>query len=271
MLSRAFHLLRPLASENVMRLIYLGLAMIMVTLAAAPARAKLAPLDPAVQEKQLAQAEEFYAKQDVNGLLKLLRESHLFIKNDVALKLGRLGAREALADLREYDRRYSRFACAPSGEFGVAIILIENKSPDRQREALLAAATETGNNAKHTHSVIDAAGKELSRFDGDDIITALADVNTYGAQYTVLTLQCKRLSEADAIAKCIAVLEAHETPQKAEAAQRILAGFGKSAELAVKELKARMEKRIKPEDATFTISRTIVSRCNRILEQIKNE
>lgn len=251
-----------------MKLAHLAVAPIVAALVAVPTYANLALLDPEVRGRHLAKAEELYAKQDVNGLLKLLKESHLFIKNDVALKLGRLGARQALDDLREYDQCYSRFACAPSGKFGVAIILIENKTPDSQKKALLAIATERREKAKHAHSVIDAAGKELSRFDGDDIVSALADVNTYGAQYTVLLLQCRKMSKADAIAKCIAVLEAHVTPLKAEAAQRLLASFGKSAKSPVQALKARVERRIKPTDPIFTIPKTIITRCNRILKQI---
>ncbi|PKN01220.1 MAG: hypothetical protein CVU77_06455 [Elusimicrobia bacterium HGW-Elusimicrobia-1] len=247
------------------------LAVITAMFIAVNAKADLEELDPDVQDRQLAMAEELYIKKDVNGLLKLLRDSHLFIKTDVALKLGRLGARESLANLREYDEHYSRFACMPSGEFGVAIILIENKTPDSQKKALLAIATETGNKTKHTHSVINAAGRELSRFEGDDVISALADVNTYGAQHTVLTLQCKKLSTSDAIAKCITVLETHQTPQKAEAAQYLLATFGSKAELPVQALKARMEKKINPTDPTFTIPKTIINRCNRILEKIKEK
>src|SRR3989338_3740498 len=128
------------------RIIHFGLVTMMATLIALSAYAELALLDPDMRDRQLAQAEELYAKHDVSGLLDLLRESHLFIKKDVAIKLGRLGAREALTDLRKYDEQYSRFACAPSGEFGVAIILIENVTPDRQKKALLVVATEAGKN-----------------------------------------------------------------------------------------------------------------------------
>ena len=234
-----------------------------------PAYADLQLLDPDVRDKQLAQAEELYAKRDVDGLLKLLKESHLFIKTDVALKLGRLGADKALPALREYDQRYSWFDCAPSGEFGVAVILIENKTKDARKKALLAVASEPPEEPEHAYSVIDAAGRELGRFDGDDIITALVDINRYGAQHTVLKLQCKKLSQSDAISKCIAILEAHETPLKAEAAQHILVTFGSSAKLPVEKLKARTEERIKSTDPTFTIPKTILNRCGRILKQIQ--
>jgi hypothetical protein len=225
-------------------------------------------LAPETRRTSLAKAEELYAKRDIQGLVTLLRESHLFIKQDVALKLGRLGAREALEELRALDKQYSEFACAPSGEFGVAVQLIENPDPVGQKKALLAVATESRQEAKHSFSVVDKAGMELSRFDGDDIVQALAMVNTKGAQYTALALQCRKLPLPAAIAKCIGVLETHETPQKAEAAQSLLVSFGKAATAAVQELQARVEKTIKLTDPNFTVSQTIVTRCERILKQI---
>lgn len=236
-----------------------------------PAYADLELIDPDVLDKQLAQTEELYAKQDVDALLKLLKESHLFIKQDVALKLGRLGADKALPILRKYNKSYSRFACAESGQFGVAVILIENKTPDAQKKALLAVATEPREKGKHPHSVVDAAGRELNRHGGDDTIKALAGIRTYGAQYTVLRLQCKKLSESDAVAKCIAVLEAHVTPLKAQAAEQILIAFGSSAKLPVEKLKTRVGKRIKSTDPTFTIPKAIRSRCDRIIKQIEED
>ncbi|NQZ60291.1 MAG: hypothetical protein HRT88_22810, partial [Lentisphaeraceae bacterium] len=106
---------------------------------------------------------------------------------------------------------------------------------------------------------------------GDDIIKALTNIRTYGAQYTVLKLQCKKLPEQDRISKSIAVLEAHETPQKAEAAQQLLIASGFKAKLPVEELKTRMEKQIKPTDSTFTIQKTIFHRCNSIIKQIEDK
>jgi hypothetical protein len=232
------------------------------------AQADLEDLAPEIRRTSLARAEELYAKRDIHGLLALLRESHLFIKQDVALKLGRLGAREALEDLRTLDKQYSEFACAESGEFGVAVILIEKPDSANQKAALLTVATESRQGGTHSLSVVDKAGMELSRFDGDDILQALVAVNTYGAQYTVLALQCRKLPAAEAIAKCIGVLETHATPQKAEAAQSLLVSFGKPSTVAVLELKARVEKNIKKTDPTFTIPKTIVHRCERILRQI---
>lgn len=254
-----------------MRLAHLALALALGAVGALPAHADLVPLDPDVRAEQLAQAEELYAKRDVDGLLRQLKESHLFIKTEVALKLGRLGAERALPVLREYDRRYSRFACAPSGQFGVAVILIESKTREAQKKSLLAVAAEPRDKTKHAYSVIDAAGRELGRFDGDDIVTALADINTYGAQHTVLEAQCKRLSRPDAISRCIVVLEAHETPQKAEAAQQILAAFGSPARPEIEKLKVRVEKQIKATDPTFTTAKTILNRCRVLLKQMQGK
>ena len=247
------------------------LAIMFVVTTGIPGYANLERIDPDVRDKQLAQAEELYARQDVDALLKLLKESHLLVKRDIALKLGRLGADKALPILRQNDQIYSRFACAPSGQFGVAIILIENKTADAQKKALLAVATEPQKTGKHPHSVVDVAGRELSRYEGDDIIKALVDIRTYGAQYTVLELQCRKLSESDAISKCIAVLEGHVTPQKAQAAEQILVAFGSNAKMPVEKLRTRVERRIKSTDPTFTIPKTIRNRCNRIIKQIEKD
>jgi hypothetical protein len=67
------------------------------------------------------------------------------------------------------------------------------------------------------------------------------------------------------------VLERHETPQKAEAAQTLLISSGKPASAPVQSLKARVESKIKSSDPTFTISKTIAGRCERILKTISEE
>lgn len=252
-----------------MRLKSQALALILATVVSTSAQADLASIDPVVQKAALAKANELFLKRDIPGLTTLLNESHLFIKQDVALKLGRLGAKEAIEKLRQLDKTYSTFACAESGQFGVAVVLIENPEQTRQRTALLELATEPGEHHKHFPSVIDQAGRELSRFEGEDIEERLAKINTYGAQFTVLTLQCRKLSSSDAIAKCIEVLERHETPQKAEAAQALLISSGKPATAPVQELKARVESTIKASDPTFTLSKTIASRCETILMALR--
>jgi hypothetical protein len=231
--------------------------------------AEIEPLDPGVRDSLLSRANELYDRKDTTALLQMLNESHLFIKTEVALMLGRLGMDGALPALRKYDREYSNFACAPSGQFGVAVILIENKTPESQKRALIAVATEAPVQMNHIFSVIDAAGGELSRFNGDDIISALNDVYTYGAQYTVLALKCRNLPKDEAIEKCIDVLETHETPLKAQAAQDLLIEYGMAVKPAVLALQDRVKRRIKSTDKPFTIPKTILSRCNDILESIE--
>jgi len=245
-------------------------AFILASTLCTPAQADLESIDPVALKIGMSNANELFLKRDIAGLKALLKESHLFVKQDIALKLGRLGAKEAIEELRQLDKTYATFACAESGQFGVAVILIENTEKARQRAALLDLATEAGEHPKYATSVIDQASRELSRFEGGDIEERLADINTYGAQFTVLALQCRKLSESDAIAKCIKVLERHETPQKAEAAQSLLISRGKPATAPVRELKARVEAKIKTSDPTFTLPKTIASRCDRILQTISD-
>ncbi len=233
--------------------------------------ASLAPLDFETRDRQLAEVDKLYRKQDVKGLLALLQKYHLIIKKDVALKLGRLGVKEAINDIQKYDKQFSRFNCLESGEFKVAIILIENRHKDSQKKSLLKIATEPLNKEKYAYSVIDAAGRELHRYKGNDIIKALTNINTYGAQFTVLFLRCESISKINAIEKCISVLEAYETPQKAEAAQDILISYGKDAEVQTKNLKMMAEKRIKINNSVSSIQKTIINRCNWILKRINKK
>lgn len=115
-------------------------------------------------------AAALYDAKDVDGLLTLMKEAHLFVKVEAALCLGRLGARSALADLTRLDAQLSRFACRESGEFGVAVILIENESEEAERAALLAVATADPKESKLAHSVIDKAAEELARYTGEEIV-----------------------------------------------------------------------------------------------------
>jgi hypothetical protein len=251
-----------------MRLKSQALALILATIVITSAHADLDHIDPVALKVAQFTANELFMKRDVIGLRALLKESHLFVKQDVALKLGRLGAKEAIEELRQLDRTYANFACAESGQFGVAVVLIENPDKARQQAALLELAKEVSEPPKHAASVIDQAGRELARFDGVEIEEKLASINTYGAQFTVLALQCRKLSPTDAIANCIKVLELHETPQKAEAAQALLISSGKPASAQVQKLKASVESKIKTSDPIFTISKTIAGRCEQILKTI---
>ena len=256
--------------RELMRLKLQALALILTTAASTLVHADLGHLDPLVQQIALARANELFLKRDIPELQALLHESHPFVKQDVALTLGRLGAQGAIEELRQLNQAYATFACAESGQFGVAVVLIENPEKARQRKALLDLATEVGGHSSYANSVIDLAGRELSRFEGDDIEERLTNVNTYGAQFTVLALQCRKLSTSDAIAKCIKVLQRHETPQKAQAAQTLLIASGKPAMEAVRELKARVEANIKTADPTFTLPKTIANSCERILQTISD-
>jgi hypothetical protein len=232
------------------------------------ASAKLVPISRAELEAGRAEAEGLFERGDVEGLVALLDEAHLFIKTEAALHLGRLGARTVVERLRDLDEQYARFDCAPSGQFRVAIILIENRTAEEEKNALLHVATQELGDTPYAHSVIDAAGRELSRYEGVEIVERLEGVDTYGAQYTVLAHRCRGLALDDAIAKCVAILEAHETPMKAEAAQELLISYGPAAVPAVSALWDRVEERIGPTDEPFTIDRTIVGRCGRILDEI---
>lgn len=259
--------LYPLALHEQVNKFTLGVLLSLVNVA--PARSELAELDPVFRTDQLFRAERLFQNRDVHELVAMLKNSHLIIQKDVALKLGRLGANEALPLLQALDREYSRFECLPSGEFGVAALLITEKENGAQRKALLAVATEPWPYKNHADSTVDVAGRELSRFSGDDIISTLRGIRTYGAQYTVLAHKIRKLSSKDAIRECISILAVHETPMRAEAAQDLLISFGESARPAVEELKDRVGKQIKQSDPKWTVPKTIVERCDRILTRIE--
>jgi hypothetical protein len=249
-----------------------GMLIFIVTLVGVSSvEARMRDLEESELKEERARATKLYAEGDVQGLLTLLKQSHPFVAEEAARMLGRLGATSALEELRNLNAYYSSGLCWKSGAFGVAIILIENADTNTQKSALLRVATLPRRNPSWASSVVDDAGRELSRFAGDDIERSLASVGTYGAEYTVLSFQCRRLAPSSAIARCIAVLEAHETPMKAEAAQCLLVAFGRAAEAPVRDLKEKVEKKIKPTDSTFTIPKTILSRCERILKQIDED
>jgi hypothetical protein len=235
---------------------------------ALPTSAKLVPISEEELEAGRAEAAALFDRGDVEGLVALLDEAHLFIKTEAALHLGRLGARTAVERLIKLDEQYSRFDCAPSGQFRVAIILIENGTAEEEKNALLHVATQEPGDAAYVHSVIDAAGRELSRYEGVDIVERLLSVNTYGAQYAVIAHRCRGLAPDEAITWCVAILAAHDTPMTAEAAQELLISFGPAAGPPVRALRDRVAQRIAPTDAPYTIDRTIAGRCDRILREI---
>lgn len=230
--------------------------------------ADLAGGDPEQLAADLAHAEESYQKGDIPALLTLLSKDDLFVQKDVALKLGRLGAKDALAKIRQLDQQYSEYACSPSGQFGVAAILLESPDKAQQRDALLEVATDDWENQKYALSVIDQAGRELNRYDEATIVERLKEVNTYGAQFTVLTLQCRNLSPKDVIAKCVYALEQSVTPQQAEAAQELLIASGKLAIDPVQKLKERLKVKNDALGLQHTMSRSVEYRCGDILNSL---
>ncbi len=246
------------------------IVMAFIVIAVLPAHAYLANLDPVVRVEQMKKAVALYEAGDAAGLREMLKDSHMFIQQDVALRLGRLGDEQSLEMLKNLDAQYKNFACAPSGQFGVAVMLIENKTADARKKALLKAATAT-DYKQYASSVVDCAGRELVFYADEEVAAALKDVRTYGAQYTVLRWECYRTSDNHAIEKSIGVLEQHETPQKAEAAEDILKEYGAASIEAVMALKERVAKKVDPEITGHTIEKTIVSRCEEILRSAKKQ
>ena len=245
-----------------------GLILLLAVFAPGLARADLGFLPEAEMLEQRAVVAAALARDDEDALRRALESSHLFIQREIALHLGRRGSVAALPRLRELDKTYANFACSRSGEFGVAVALIENKTPAARKAALLALATATWHTGRVPLSVVDEAGRELSRYEGDDIGATLAGVNTYGAQFTVLSARCAKLPEPQAIARCVDVLEAHETPQTAGAAGELLVAFGAQARTPVEALKARTEAGLPPEGSALGVRHTVVSRCESILQKI---
>lgn len=216
----------------------------------------------------LKAARDSFKRKDVASLLALLDAASPYAKGEIAICLGRLGAREALPALRRLDAQYAGFECLPVGEFGVALILIDHEGYEPEKQALLKAVKSP----LTADSVRNRAAEELLSYGDEDVLTELAPMGRcYGAQYTVLRLQCAKLSDDQAIEKCISQLETHETPMLAEAAQRVLVFYGAKAREPVKRLIDRTAKRVKPIDPKFTIEKTILTRCNSILDQIPRD
>lgn len=114
----------------------------------------------------------------------------------------------------------------------------------------------------------DAAAEALLQFTNDAVIRELMPIRAYGAQYTVLAYQCQAISATEAITTCIGILEKHETPQKAEAAERLLKEYGVQALPAVRQLLKKREGMVSA-PPPFDIHHTIVSRCENIIEAIE--
>lgn len=111
----------------------------------------------------------------------------------------------------------------------------------------------------------DAAAEALLELGDEATIRELVPICEYGAQYTVLAYRCRKINQAEAIAVCIDVLDRHETPQKAEAAERLLKEYGREAIPSVRDLLRKHEALITAPPPPFTIHHTIISRCKVII------
>jgi hypothetical protein len=248
----------------------LFLALLLAALLAAPASADLPNEDPRVVRRELREAKAHFEKRDAESLKTLFGKATFMAQPQIALYLGRLDAKEMLPTFEGKDKQLSRFACRECGEFGVAAILLQQPDRESEKAALLKVATTNPRDpkAEYVYSVINVAGRELAQYGGDDVIKQLAPVNNYGAQYTVLKLRVQNMKQDVAIQYCVRVLEKHETPLTAEAAQELLTAFGEPAVNAVRLLRDRTQPKIDLA-RKIDVRQTVVSRCNRILEEIK--
>lgn len=238
----------------------------LILVGAGPATADLPMIDQEELRQAKSKADRLFKNRDVEGLIGMLKASHLFVQADVAIKLGRLNAKEAVNELNRLDKSYRNFACADSGEFHVALILIENEGKELERKALLDVATAAA--TQYPPSVIDRAGRELSRYSGAGIRERLQSVRTYGAQFATLAHRCRSLSQHDAVKLCIEVLERHETPMKAQAAEDLLISFGDRSIQPVKQLESRIADQARTLNAGSSLQHTVRSRCEDIIRQI---
>lgn len=117
----------------------------------------------------------------------------------------------------------------------------------------------------------NAGAEALLDFANDEIIRQLEPIRSYGTQYTVLLYRCRQLTDAKAISLCITALDEHETPQKAEAAERILKLYGKLTLKQVTKLHKKHLAYITKSPPPYTIHHTIVRRCENIINAIKSE
>jgi hypothetical protein len=249
-------------------LLSVAMAIIVSALSASRLLADLPAMDIHQIELERKIARAAFGAKDADALMMLLNKGSFYVRPEVALYLGRLGTSKAKPKLLELNAQYAEFPCMEQGEYGVAILLIKNKKRKAQKKSLLDAATCDPRKKKWPFSVIDKAGEELLRYGGIDIEKRLAGILTYGAQYTVLALQCRRLAAPEAIQKCIQTLEVHETPQKAEAAEKVLIShYWPTAETAVRELEGRMMKWMKENPADKGVRLTVFSRCGKLLQQ----
>ena len=226
--------------------------------------ADLPPHDPERVRQEHAAIVDAFGRGDPVSLRRLLRDVSFYGKPAAAMCLARLNATEALPEIRALNDQYARFPCSSTGDFGVAVILLEEQGWKAEKQRLLEIATSDTRAGQWPASVIDRAGRELAIYGGNQVIRSLQGVRTYGAQYTVLYLTTRSLPTSQIVDRCINQLSNHETPPKAEAAEDILIGLGPVASDKVRSLRAVMQERLAAA-GTHSIAQTIVNRCNSIL------
>jgi len=134
---------------------------------------------------------------------------------------------------------------------------------DQQCMEAIAAIEEGRMSLYADRARTNAAAKALLPLANDAVIAELAKIPSYGAEYTTLAYRCRKLPEPKAVARCIEILEKHETPMKAEAAGRLLREYGEAALEHLRELKARMAARAEKLGGPNGIVGTVIRRCER--------
>jgi hypothetical protein len=116
----------------------------------------------------------------------------------------------------------------------------------------------------------NAAAEALLNYANDTVVKELSIINDYGADYTILAYKCSKLNVDEAITLCINILSKHETPMRAESAQRVLTSIGVIALPAVQDLLKKNQALISSKPPPFTIHHTIATRCERIIKTINS-
>jgi hypothetical protein len=207
------------------------------------------------------------ARADGIGLRRLLQEASFYAKPEAAMGLAHLGVVEALPELRELDKQFAQFVCCPQGEYGVAVIMLESHGRAAQKARLLEAACAPPDGKQWSRSVSSCAGRELAAYVDDEVVESLRDINTYGAQYSVLYSTIRHLPLDEQLEHCIQQLAAHKTPQTTEAAQEILISLGLPAWPKVSQLRYVLQEKVQKAGPT-DIDSSIASRCTNILDAI---
>ena len=177
--------------------------------------------------------------------------------------VGRIESKGRVTSVKKAKRALCHFQCSQQGEFGVAILLIENQNEPRRKNVLLDAAISTDTNT-FPRSVSDQAARMLSRYDDPILTQVLCEVPSYGAQYTALLQNSRRFTLSEKIKNYVEILGQHESPMKAQAAEELLITIGSTARNSIKQLRDQMIASPKSKKLG-SIENTVLSRCSRIL------